>query len=75
MLTELRSGREWLLVEKDLQFVATFFSICRKHGSRAIWLSDVGLLLTHDPDEVAKNFPYEDWLEVARCLKNSNGNI
>lgn len=68
MLIELRSGREWLLVEKDLKLVSTFFSICRKHGSRAFWLADVGLLVTRDPDEAAKNFPYENWLEEARRL-------
>lgn len=45
------------------EVVAAFKQIVRSHDSKAVWLSQAGIIVTDDPDEPAKNHPYADWIE------------
>lgn len=42
-----------------------FLLIARAHGSSAKWFPETGYLVTEDPTEVAKEFPYEEWRDQA----------
>lgn len=42
-----------------------FREIAAQHGSHAVWLPQAGLLVTDDPTEAAKSFPYEEWRDQA----------
>lgn len=41
-----------------------FNQLAREHGSAAIWLPETGYLITEDPAEAAKDFPYEQWRDL-----------
>lgn len=42
-----------------------FFLLAKEHGSAAKWLPETGYLVTEDPNEVTKDFPYEQWRDQA----------
>lgn len=64
MIYELRSGGQWKQ-HNSVPLKVFFHIICRRHGSQAIWLQDLAKLMTIDPDETEKNYPYEEWLDEA----------
>jgi hypothetical protein len=76
----LRKGDDWKLSARNRSPESTqvstaqsglpsaanrFRSIAAGHGSAATWLPETGYLVTSDPTEAARNFPYEEWREQA----------
>lgn len=59
----LRQGPQWKSPSRRV--VHRFHSLTRQYGSEAIWLPVNGMLVTHDPEEADKSFPYENWLKMA----------
>lgn len=48
------------------QILAHFQTIAKAHGSSAVWLPLSGSLITREKTEVKRNFPYEEWQQMAR---------
>lgn len=59
----LRRGAQWRT--DSIKTVYCFHRIAREQGSQALWLPQTGLLVTTDPEEQAREFPYETWQEQA----------
>lgn len=63
-LTVLRKGRRWRM-PFSTKMVDLFHVIARRHGSRAVWLPHMHCVMTDDPEESAKNLPYEEFISSA----------
>lgn len=76
----LRKGDDWKLISHNRApeptLISTaegyppsassrFRSLAAEHGSAATWLPETGYLVTTDPTEITRNFPYEQWREQA----------
>lgn len=80
-LVVLRKGDDWKLPNQDRasqpipistmegpsfrRATDQFSELAKAHGSAAIWLSETGYLVTEDPNEAARKFPYEEWRDQA----------
>jgi hypothetical protein len=51
-----------------------FHEIAHRHGSHAIWLPEIGFLVTDGRAEPAREFPFETWRMQAR-RKTGNGTL
>ena len=60
----LRQGPEWRR-SVDARIVSRFHYLTQQAGSQAVWLPTNGMLVTRDPQEPDKDFPYETWLQMA----------
>jgi hypothetical protein len=60
----LRKGKDWCQ-SSDGPVVDCFHAIARPYGSDARWLCQTCVLVTDNHEEPIKNFPYEQWREMA----------
>lgn len=60
----LHRGEDWLFPASGY-IIEKFHQIALEQGSRARWLPITGTLVTDDPHEKARHYPYEDWRREA----------
>lgn len=60
----LRKGRRWRQ-PFTTRMVDVFNMIARQHGSRAVWVPAMEMVVTDDPDELSKSFKYEEFITAA----------
>lgn len=60
----LQRGEDWLFPASGY-VIEKFHQLALEHGSQARWLPVSGTLVTDDPEEAGRGYPYDDWRQEA----------